>query len=354
MGGRKAYWFYQIFGWSVYFLSDLLNYFAIFTFNFEEINRLVGSSMITIVAGISLTHIFRLIFKKYNWIKLPLGQLVLRCVAVVGIITFVLTAINIPMDSEFISTEKINWALRDISYLVNQTKPVLIWVLLYVFYSYANESRNADIERVKMEASMKESEAKVLRAQMNPHFVFNALNSIRALITEDPKKAMDGITRLSNLLRSSLITNRHATVSLKEELKTIEDYLSLEKIRYEERLQIQWSVTPNTLVMQVPPMMLQTLVENAIKHGVQKALRWGFIEIRTNVDDNELVINIRNTGKLSDKPVNERSTGTGIENTRKRLYLLYGNKSSFRIFQEDHLTVNAEIRLPTEFQKSTL
>lgn len=310
--------------------------------------------MVNIAAGISLTHIFRIIFKRYNWVKLPVGQLVMRSTVVVGLITFILAAINIPMDSEIINTEKMNWALRDISYLINQTKPVLIWVLVYVFYSYANERKNADIERVKLEASMKETEAKVLRAQMNPHFVFNALNSIRALITEDPKKAMDGITRLSNLLRSSLITHRHTTVSLKEELKTIEDYLSLEKIRYEERLQMKWSISPETLRIQVPPMMLQTLVENAIKHGVQKALRWGFIEIRSGIDQQELVINIRNTGKLTDRPTDAKSTGTGVENTRKRLQLLYGNKSSFRIFQEDSLTVNAEIRLPIENVNNSL
>ena len=353
MGNKKAYWFYQIFGWSVYFLADLLNYFAVFAFNFEEINRLIGSSMVNIAAGISLTHIFRIIFKRYNWIKLPVGQLVIRCTAVVGVITFVLAAINIPMDSDFINTEKMNWALRDISYLINQTKPVLIWVLVYVFYSYANERKNADVERVRLESYMKETEAKVLRAQMNPHFVFNALNSIRALVTEDPKKAMDSITRLSNLLRSSLITHRQTTVTLKEELKTIEDYLSLEKVRYEERLQVKWNIAPETQGVQVPPMMLQTLVENAIKHGVQKALRWGFVELRSRIDQDQLVINIRNTGKLTDKPASSKSTGTGVENTRKRLHLLYGNKSSFRIFQEDHLTVNAEIRLPLENTNTT-
>ncbi|MGR3810085.1 sensor histidine kinase [Jiulongibacter sp. NS-SX5] len=348
MGSRKAYWFYQVGGWSVYFLSDLANNLQFLTFNFDQFDQVIGSMVVNVAAGIAMTHIFRIIFKRYNWVKLPIAQLVLRCLGVVGLITFVLAAINIPIDSDFINTEKMNWAIRDISYIINYVKPVIIWVLVYVFYAYAAERRNADIERVKLEASMKETEAKVLRAQMNPHFVFNALNSIRALITEDPKKASSGITQLSNLLRSSLISNRRKTVSLKEELKTIEDYLSLEKIRYEDRLQTKFDIANDTLKIQVPPMMLQTLVENAIKHGVQKALRWGFVEIRTFIEDNHLAIIIRNTGTLGDNSNSKTSTGFGLENTKRRLHLIYGNQYKFNIFQEDKLTVKAEIWLPLE------
>ncbi len=348
MGSKKAYWFYQIGGWSLYFFADLLNYFALLTFDFEEFNRLIGTGVVNIAAGVSLTHIFRIIFKRYQWVKLPIPQLILRCIGVVGVITFILAAINIPIDRDIIDTQKMNVAIHDITSLINLTKPVLIWVLVYVFYSYALERKNADVERVKLEASMKETEAKVLRAQMNPHFVFNALNSIRALVLEDPKKAMTSVTQLSNLLRSSLITHRRTTVSLKEELKTIEDYLSLEKIRYEERLQVKWKIDPASMTIQVPPMMLQTLVENAIKHGVQKALRWGFVEITTRATQEYLAIVIRNTGELVDGKSKSNSTGFGIENTKRRLHLLYGNRYSFKITQEDKLTVRAEIRLPLD------
>ncbi|AWV98978.1 sensor histidine kinase [Arcticibacterium luteifluviistationis] len=350
METKKSYWIYQIIGWSLYFFSDLLNYFTIFSFDFDEFNKLIGNLIVNVAAGISLTHIFRIIFKRYHWIKLPVTQLIIRCAAVVAIITFVLAAINIPMDRDIINTEKMNWALRDISYLINLTKPVLIWVLLYVFYNVANLRKNDAVERVQLESSIKETEAKILRAQMNPHFIFNALNSIRALITEDPKKAMSGITQLSNLLRSSLVSHRRTTVSLKEEIKTIQDYLSLEKIRYEERLQIKWDIAKETEGIQVPPMMLQTLVENAIKHGVQKALRWGFIEISSHLEGQTLLIIIRNTGKLEGTDSKSSSGGFGLENTKRRLHLLYGNKSEFRIFQENHLTVNAEIRIPLDHQ----
>jgi LytS/YehU family sensor histidine kinase len=182
---------------------------------------------------------------------------------------------------------------------------------------------------------------------MNPHFIFNALNSIRALVYEDPTKAQQGITQLSNILRSSLIADRRTTISLKEELRTVEDYLALEKVRYEERLQSKWDIDDNTLGIQVPPMMLQTLVENAIKHGVQKAIGWGFIEINTSIIKDKLHIKIRNTGQLHSTDSDSESSGFGLKNTAQRLDILYGAASSFKIYQEDNLTVCAEIGIPT-------
>lgn len=346
MSQKRSYWLYQLLGWSFYTFGELIGYFLFFTFNYNAFSRLVGNSIVSIFLGIVLTHLFRFLFKKYEWIKIPIGQLVIRSLASVVLMTFVMAAVNIPLDGQFINSDKANWALRDINYLITLSKPVLIWVLIYVFYSYTNERKNDAIDRIKLQSSIKETEAKVLRAQMNPHFMFNALNSIRALIFEDPERAQQGITQLSNILRSSLVADRRTTVTLKEELKTIADYLALEKVRYEERLQIKWDIDKRTLGLLVPPMMLQTLVENAIKHGVQKALRWGYVEIKTSLDAKNLIIRVRNTGELLSKTNNHEAGGFGLINTQQRLSLLYGDDASFEINQEDSITVCAEIQLP--------
>lgn len=225
-------------------------------------------------------------------------QLIFRSSVSIFMITGFFVAINENLDHDLLDTSNLNIVLLELNYGLSLSKPVLIWVLLYIFYAYTNERRYDAIEKIKLQASIEDTEAKILRAQINPHFMFNALNSIRALVIEDPQKAQKGVTQLSNILRSSLVADRKTTISLKEELKTIEDYLELEKVRYEERLQIMWEVDKDTLNIPVPPMMLQTLVENAIKHGVQKATRWGFIEINTTKLDNSLIIKIRNTGVL--------------------------------------------------------
>jgi two-component system, LytTR family, sensor kinase len=346
MNFKQSYWLFQISGWTIYTLSDFINYFLFWNFNYEELENLVFNSIINILVGISLTHLFRVVFKKYNWVKLSIPQLIIRSFIGILLITFLFYAINISLDEDIIDTSKSNWLLRDIVYVVNLSKPILIWVLVYIFYAYTNERRIDAIERIKLQTSIEATEAKILRAQINPHFMFNALNSIRALVLEDPAKSQKGITQLSNILRSALVADRKTTISLKEELKTIEDYLELEKVRYEERLQIMWVIDPNTLNIQVPPMMLQTLVENAIKHGVQKAARWGYVEINTSKVYNNLLIKIRNTGVLKNTENTEVDGGFGLKNTEKRLHLLYGQKASFEIYQEDHQTVTAVIKIP--------
>jgi two-component system LytT family sensor kinase len=350
MNQRQLYWAFQIVGWVFYSLSDL-SYFVLFLQpNLSELKGMMSNSVIYVMTGISLTHFFKLVFNRYEWIKLPMDQLIIRCLLGVLLITSLFTAINITLYDEYLAERSINnnWILKDFAYAINFCKPMVIWVLLYIFVSYTIEIQKNNIERIKMRASIEASEAKILKAQINPHFMFNALNSIRALIIEEPKKAQNGITQLSNILRSSLVANRRITIPLKEELKTVEDYLALEKVRYEERLQSTLEIDQNTLHVEVPPMMLQTLVENAIKHGVQKAERWGFVEIKANLLDDMLEMNIRNTGIFVDHNNHEDHSGFGLENTRRRLRLIYGDRASFDIFQEEPLIVHAIVKIPLE------
>lgn len=349
MNQRQFYWAFQIIGWVFYALSDLA-YFVLFLqpSSLAELEAMIFNSCIYVLTGISLTHFFKLIFKNYEWIKLPVNVLVVRCLCGVVLITSLFTAINISLYDEYFGEKTVNisWYFKDFAYVINFSKPMVIWVLLYIFVAYTIEIQKNNIERIKMQASIEASEAKILKAQINPHFMFNALNSIRALILEEPKKAQNGITQLSNILRSSLVANRRTTIPLKEELKTIEDYLALEKVRYEERLQSTLEIEPNTLHVEVPPMMMQTLVENAIKHGVQKAEKWGFVEVKSSLDGDHLVIIIRNTGVFVDHQNHGDDSGFGLENTRRRLNLIYGQGATFDIFQEEAQIVQAIIKIP--------
>ncbi|GAB4033361.1 hypothetical protein GCM10028809_34880 [Spirosoma gilvum] len=261
-----------------------------------------------------------------------------------------MSAVNIPFDKELYADIFVNEPNYIFGYLVIWGKTMLAWVLSYTAYHYVEQNRNDEIEKLLLKSSMRETEAKVLRSQLNPHFVFNALNSIRALVFENPTKAQQGITQLSNLLRNSLLADRRKTVELREEIKTVEDYLSLEKVRYEDRLTSHIELDSRTLFWQVPPMMLQTLVENAIKHGVSKEIGGGFIEVQSGLIADKLHITIRNTGVLGDKAA---SGGFGLANTAQRLDLLYGPEAKFQIYQEDDNRgdgpiVCAEITIPAQ------
>ncbi len=170
------------------------------------------------------------------------------------------------------------------------------------------------------------------------------------LVFEDPSRAQISITQLSNILRNSLLADRRKTVDLQEELKTVVDYLELEKVRYEERLQYTIESNPQAVYWQVPPMMLQTLVENGIKHGVSKEMGGGFLEVKSDIEEDMLIIQIRNTGTLNSTPSNLENTdsgGVGLKNTAERLSILYGKGASFRIFQEKEGVVCSEVRIPT-------
>jgi LytS/YehU family sensor histidine kinase len=180
---------------------------------------------------------------------------------------------------------------------------------------------------------------------LNPHFIFNALNSIRALVDEDPIKSKKAITQLSNILRNSLIMNKRKLIDFNDELKTVKDYLELESIRLEERLKINIDISRSVETYQIPPLMLQTLVENGIKHGVATLTKGGEITIKAWDEEQKLKVQIRNSGQYINGS-NENGTGYGIESTKQRLNLIYGQTASFTIENENSYTVLTEITIP--------
>ncbi|MBD2704470.1 histidine kinase [Spirosoma sp. BT702] len=329
MSKQKIYWFCQFFGWSLLVLVDYLAYVFEIGFDYETFYLAIAN----IFLGVTLTHLYRLMIRRWNWVRLPFFQLAPRVLLSVLVMALIMTMVNLPIDRIIAPETLMNEPFVFLGYIMSWGKIMLAWVLSYTVYHYVEENRNAEIERILLKTSIRETEAKVLRSQLNPHFVFNALNSIRALVYENPTKAQQGITQLSNLLRNSLLADRRKTVELREEIKTVEDYLALEKVRYEDRLTSHIDLDGRTLFWQVPPMMLQTLVENAIKHGVSTAVGGGFVEVKSMVEADKLHILIRNTGVLGDK---KASGGFGLANTAQRLELLYGPEAEFRIFQEEN------------------
>lgn len=219
-----------------------------------------------------------------------------------------------------------------------------LWSVLYFIYHYF-ERYNLSLQH---EAAVNEIELSNLKSQLNPHFIFNALNSIRALVDENPGKSKNAITQLSNILRNSLVSDKKRLTNFGDEFRTVKDYLGLESIRFEERLKTEFDIHPDSYKFLVPPLMLQTLVENGIKHGISKLKEGGFIKLRTFVADSQLKIQIRNSGHF--KAVNgskaEGKVGLGLRNTRQRLKLLYGDEAYLKIFNETKNTVLTELVIP--------
>jgi two-component system, LytTR family, sensor kinase len=233
-------------------------------------------------------------------------------------------------------------------FLFNLFQGVLVvgpWLLIYFIWHFIERNRRDQIARLKLESTVKELELKTIKSHINPHFIFNALNSIRALVDENPQRARTAVTELSNLLRSSMQAGKLDVVPLEKELSIVKDYLALEHIRFEERLQIEYDIDPETLQNSVPPMMLQTLVENAIKHGISKSVAGGRVIIKSYFENGKHILTVSNTGKLnSTNTLN--GEGFGLSSTKNRLNLMYGSDASFKIGNHDNNNVEAEVRIP--------
>jgi len=214
------------------------------------------------------------------------------------------------------------------------------WSLVYFLNHFIRKNRMSEVENLKLLAQKQTAELALMRAQLNPHFLFNSLNSIRALISENQNEAKNGISRLSNILRSILIYSRRDTVSVEEEMQFVRDYLELEKIRFEERLNFDLQVDQSLLSFQVPPMCVQSLVENAVKHGIGQLRAGGLIVVQLYKTTDGIEILVINDGVL----VGHGDTRVGLENTIMRLKTIFEERVSLDLFEIDQ-KVHAKIKI---------
>ncbi|MCO6498566.1 MAG: histidine kinase [Chitinophagaceae bacterium] len=219
---------------------------------------------------------------------------------------------------------------------------IALWLSIYMIWHYVLRNQKAEVDRLELEKTVKELELKTIKSHINPHFIFNSLNSIRALVEENPARARTAITELSNILRSSLHMEKMETVSLERELSIVKDYLALEQMRFEERLKVNFDIDDDTLNCSVPPMMIQTLVENAIKHGINKKIDGGVINIISVFHGNKLEILVQNSGTIAEG----EEEGFGLRSTRNRLRIMYGEGADFTVANLGDDMVQAKIIMP--------
>lgn len=215
-------------------------------------------------------------------------------------------------------------------------------------YWYFIRTRDQEVERAQLEQALAASELQALKSQLHPHFLFNTLHGISASIDIDPVRAKALIVKVSSLLRTALEYGNADLITLDEELKFVEDYLDLEKMRLENRLQLRWRISPDTRPVLVPQLVLQPLVENAILHGVACCREGGWIEVTSRWSEAALEIEIRNSvgGK------SQKGTGLGLENTRARLKYLYSNEASFSFDLGIDGVATARLMLPAFSSRS--
>ena len=345
MRKKRLYWTLQIAGWALPAIINILLVTALGETP-EQMRRQQFEGLAQGLIQFSVSHfILRSVIIRYNWLKVDLGKIIPKIVGLIigaGVLSSLLYQLSyfLILSVEVIQDRLL--AQLTFDFLVTAFLYV-IWTTIYFLYHYL-ESNNRSL---KYEAAINEMQLNQLKSQLNPHFIFNALNSVRALVDEEPAKAKIAITQLSNILRTSLIMDKKRVIDFNDELNTVRAYLALESIRFEERLRVKYNIDPRSNNFQIPPMMLQTLVENAIKHGVSNLVEGGIIEINSLIEDNALKLRIRNSGQYVNgvkKP--GKKGGYGLSNTKERLKLIYGRAATFDIYNENDKFVVTEVRIP--------
>lgn len=339
---NRLYWTLQIGGWAAYLAAQIATtYLASGAISNRRVVFLVFEAFLCLL----LTHLYRNYINERKWLMMSLARLIPSVLVAVVAMSILMYLIRIPVSLSLgmFNAESSFDLERLLSGVFTYALIFFLWSVLHFIYNYFERYNKS----LKLEASVKEIELSNLKSQLNPHFIFNALNSIRALVDENPTKSKEAINQLSSILRNSLMTEKRGLTSFEDELKLVKDYLGLESIRFEERLQTAFEIDPESRDFLVPPLMIQTLVENGIKHGISKLTEGGIIQIKTKVDGDHLKIYIRNSGKfMLNGSVGKSSPGLGLENTRQRLKLIYGEEATFRILTEKDNFVLTEIVVP--------
>ena len=351
--GKPRYWIFQGIGWGSFVLLHLFFNWSLGKIQTSDDRILFFSKIgVFIIVGIIVTHFMRLFIIRLNLMQKRLERQILY------FILFTVVFSYIGAYSDFLLRQRFELLSKNEGELLSRNNAGLlalnnslsffvyyfIWSAIYFMYHYISKSRKQQLDTLRLESMVKELELQTIKAHINPHFIFNSLNSIRALVDENPQRARKAVTELSNILRSSLQSEKMETVTLDKELNIVKDYLALEIMRFEDRLKIEYQIDEETLDQPVPPMMLQTLVENAIKHGISKQINGGLVKVISDFKGDYHQLSVQNTGLLNG--YQSGNEGFGLSSTNNRLSLLYGDKALFEIKQLTPSIVEAKVLLP--------
>lgn len=337
-----SFWTIQFVGWIVYFVAIYITFLTVAApERFLYLFYLKGFRALT---GFFLTSAFlRPIYLRAAG-KLSIQSLVLLVLTLAIFFGFVWTAIEgvyVWQTSE--TFDLAIYTARSPRLALDYAMTLTAWSALYLgvknWWSWQKERENA----LASAALANKAQLEMLRYQLNPHFLFNALNSIRASVDEDAKNAKEMITRLSEFLRYSLTGESAKRISLGEEIEAVRNYLAIEKIRFEEKLEVEFDVEKRAEDFKVPAFLLNPLVENAVKHGLRTSAKPLEIKIAARLADERLILEVVNSGKL-ENGANGSGTKIGLKNVRERLEKLFGAGGKFEIVQDGDF-VKAQIEI---------
>ncbi len=349
LGSKKLFWILQICGWVSYYI--VITAFVSWYKEFDGKDLFLHS--LTYIIGFLITFLlrypYRIIYSKIErlyWLSIAI---VVGSVAATTIWTVTDMYVShffwgekgfeiLMKRLEIVSMIKYNWLFI---ILLNT------WSALYFGIKYAMDWQSEKKHSQEAQLLAQKAQMAMLRYQLNPHFLFNSLNSIRALIDENKKNAKEMITELSEFLRYSLLHKDSNFVSLSNELEAVKHYFSIEKKRFEEKLEIKYNIADNTKNLQILSFLLHPLIENAVKYGMKTSKMPLEISLSAQKTGIGVMLEVCNSGKWIDRngKKNIEGTGTGLDNVEKRLKNAYGDDYRFEILKgENNICIRIEIK----------
>jgi two-component system LytT family sensor kinase len=349
-----SYWICQLCGWGTYTLLKLFIAVAV------EGLPWPGATIAIVLldgAALGLTHWLRGFMRRHRWDELSAGQLAWR-----GILASFALALPVAIATSLTPIARLQSpepALEhlpapfgvDLALLITFSLNLLNWALIFavwlaIYFTAVGirQHQGAALRQSELARALQQSELRLLKSQLNPHFLFNALNTVRSLIADDPARAQHAVTHLANTLRYTLGAGQNELVALSRELEIVADFLELEKMRFEERLTLEREIAADAGSAQIPVMLLQTIVENAIKHGIAELPAGGVLRICAVLRDGELVLTVENPRPLtSPRPAR---AGTGLRNAEERLRLLFDSRATLELDLSQPTRATTRIRIP--------
>ena len=344
LSSSKYYWYSQLAGWSIYIVFE---FFLMLALSGKKTNvpMMAANVFLAALYGAITTHLLHLYLRSRRWLQLPAKRLVPRVSSII-----MLLAAGVAELETLTNCFLVHVTLRQLIDLrtfcvrwIMQMVVFVAWMTLYVALQELQWRREAEGRAFRLEVVAQQAQLRGLRAQLHPHFFFNCLNDLRELIVEDPERAQQMVTQLAGLMRYSLRTNHSELVLLADEVLAVEDYLALEVIRFEERLRVHWDIAMEIGDIRIPPMLLQTLVENALKHGIAQRPQGGEIRIAIRADDLRIELEVLNNGEVREEL---SDAGIGLRNAQERLSLIYGERAKIALENTAGGWVRARVTLP--------
>jgi two-component sensor histidine kinase len=336
------YWMCQCAGWGMVLVLQVLNRPSVPGYAApDDVRRYVLVCCWGAASGVLLSDAWRRILKRRQaaGARMRWG-VVLAGVLVLGIVNTMMQLAGYIVIRPFGPVRGVAWLPAA---LASWWCIHLMWNVFHTAALSLRRANRLEAETLRLQVGAKDAQLRALQAQVNPHFFFNSMNSVRALVYEDQDAAARMIDELTSVMRHALQAGAHDTVPLADEIDVVRAYLAIEQIRFEQRLRAHIDVEPGLDMVRIPPMALQTLVENAVKHGVEGRPEGSDIRIHARRrDDGAAVIEVVNAGTIQ---ALSGSTRTGLVNARQRLALALGAAASLDLCEQDGW-VRATVRLP--------